>query len=81
MPFNVASADIYALQLWVCTSRHLNLYKIEQVETRVTYGIIHIETHVGYKIVMQDGCVYSFKFWIVKIPICALVKLEVIVVS
>ena len=39
MPFNLASNHIYVIQLCVCTSRHLNLYKIEQIDIHVLHVI------------------------------------------
>lgn len=39
MSFNMISN--YALQLWVCTNKHLNLYKIEQIDTNVIHDIQH----------------------------------------
>ena len=39
MPFNLATNQIYAPQLWMCTNRHLNLYKVEQIDTHVLHVI------------------------------------------
>ena len=73
MPFWL---QIYALQLWVCTSRHLNLYKIEQIGTHVLHviqhvilcpsGVLRALCHVG------PMCFYLFESWIVKVIVCAL---------
>ena len=41
MSFNVASFYIYVYQLLVDTSKHLNLYKIEQIDTHILCGILH----------------------------------------
>ena len=58
MLFNLALANIYAIQLLVYISRYLNLYKVEQVDIHVLCDIIHVgscvgccmahEFHVGY---------------------------------
>lgn len=42
MPFNLVSNHMYALQLWVCTSRQLNLCKVEQIYTHVLYDILDV---------------------------------------
>lgn len=38
----MASIHNYTLQLWVCTSRYLNLYKLEQMDTHVLHDILHV---------------------------------------
>ena len=52
VPLNLSSFHIYALQLWVCTSRHLNLYKLEHVDIWVICGT----THVGQKMSCRMSC-------------------------
>ena len=42
MPFNMTLNYIYDFQLWVCTNRHLNLYKVEQIDTHVLHVILHV---------------------------------------
>lgn len=55
--FNLAPDHIYDLQLWVCTSRHSNLYKVEQVETHVLRDIIYVGRHVGQELTMSNTLV------------------------
>lgn len=65
MPFHLVSFQIYTLQLWVCTNKHLNLYKVEQVDTLVLCNTIHIEHHIGHKLpcrMPHRTCVYLFNF-------------------
>lgn len=37
MPFDLASTHFYGLQLWMCVSRHLNLYKVKQIGTNILH--------------------------------------------
>lgn len=41
MPFNLVSNYIYDLPLWVCTSSHINLYKVEQEDKYVVCDVLH----------------------------------------
>ena len=68
MSFNLVMNHIYALQLWTCTSRHLNLYKVEQTDTYVLHVIF---CHMWCPTCIAS-CVYLFKSWIVKVSVCAL---------
>ena len=52
MILNFVLVNNYAFQFLVCTSRHSDLYKIEQVDTHVLHDIMHIERHVRLKISM-----------------------------
>lgn len=81
MSFILALIFIYALQIWVCTSRPLNLCKVEQLDT-CRCGILrdqfvsYVLSYVYY--VTYDLYIYLFNFIQVYVFTCAHPKLEVI---
>lgn len=58
MPLNLVSTDIYILQLWMCTSRRLNLHKIQHVDTHVLRDIYYVRRHIGQNCLV--GRMYLF---------------------
>lgn len=63
---NLTSFHIYALQFWMCTTKHLNLYKID---TNVLYDILHgnlcppwCPTCIVTSRIRQSICLSLYKF-------------------
>lgn len=60
LSFNLSFTGIYILQYWVCISRKLNIYKVEQVDTCILHEmqVPYMENQVSTCKICHVGSAY-----------------------